>query len=70
MTTGTATAKTLAFTIDAFAASTGIGRTSLYDAIKNRQLRAKKCGKRTIILAEDGRAFLDNLPELNTGRAG
>lgn len=54
----------LAYTVEDFAASTGLGRTRLYAAIKSRQLRARKYGKRTIILAEDGRAFLASLPEL------
>ena len=54
----------LAYTVEDFAASTGLGRTRLYEAIKNRQLRARKYGKRTIILAEDGRAFVAGLPEL------
>ena len=54
----------LAYTVEDFAASTGLGRTRLYEAIRNRQLRARKYGKRTVILAEDGRAFLAGLPEL------
>jgi hypothetical protein len=41
------------YTVEDFDASTGLGRTRLYAAIKNRQLRAKKYGNRTIILAED-----------------
>jgi hypothetical protein len=54
----------LAYTVEDFAASTGLGRTRLYAAIKAKQLRARKYGKRTIILAEDGREFLASLPEL------
>ena len=54
----------LAYTVEDFAASTGLGRTRLYAAIKAKQLRAKKYGKRTIILVEDGRAFLASLPEV------
>ena len=50
--------------MEEFAALAKIGRTRTYAAIKNRQLRARKYGKRTIILAEDGRAFLASLPEL------
>jgi hypothetical protein len=46
----------LACTVEDFAASTGLGRNRLYKAIRN--------GKRTIILANDGRAFLASLPEL------
>ena len=53
----------LAYTVEDFAALTGLGRTRLYEAIKNRQLLARKYGKRTVILAEDGRAFLASLPE-------
>ncbi len=54
----------LAYTVEDFAAATGLGRTRLYAAIKSRQLRARKYGKRTVILAEDGRKFLASLPEL------
>ena len=54
----------LAYSVEDFAAATGFGRTRVYEAIKNRQLRARKYGKRTVILVEDGRAFLASLPEL------
>lgn len=48
---------------------TGIGRTSIYSAIKDGKLRAVKCAGRTLVRAEDLRAFLDSLPVLNTGSA-
>jgi hypothetical protein len=54
----------LSYSIEEFAAASGIGRTRLYSAIKVGQLRARKFGKRTVILASDGREFLENLPEL------
>ena len=53
----------LGYTIDGAVAASGIGRTKLYDAIRAGKLRAKKCGRRTIILEEDLRAFLAALPE-------
>ena len=56
--------KKLAYSIEEFASASGLGRTRLYDAIADGQLRARKFGKRTVILVDDGRAFLMNLPQL------
>ena len=47
---------------------TGIGRSSIYTAIKAGQLRAVKFYGRTLIRAEDLKAFVDCLPELCTGK--
>lgn len=40
---------------------TGIGRTNLYKAINSGVLKARKYGKRTIILRDDLDAFLNSL---------
>jgi excisionase family DNA binding protein len=40
----------------------GIGRTKLYQAIKERRLKARKLGTRTIILRADLQQFLASLP--------
>jgi excisionase family DNA binding protein len=40
----------------------GIGRTKIYEAIKEGSLRARKYGKRCIILRDDLRTFLTGLP--------
>jgi excisionase family DNA binding protein len=40
----------------------GIGRTKIYQAISNGNLKARKCGKRTLILRDELRHFLTSLP--------
>ena len=40
----------------------GIGRTKVYEAIANGSLRARKFGKRTIVLRGDLQDFLSELP--------
>ncbi len=40
----------------------GIGRTKIYEAISEGRLKARKLGKRTLVLRGDLQAFLDNLP--------
>ncbi len=53
----------LGFSIDEAVKATGIGRTKIFEAIREQRLRAKKCGRRTVILAEDLQAFLKSLPD-------
>ena len=40
----------------------GIGRTKIYQAITDGSLKARKCGKRTLILRDELRHFLASLP--------
>lgn len=52
------------YTITEVVEITGLGRTAIYDAIKGKRLRAKKWGRRTIVLAEDLAEFLKGLPDI------
>jgi Helix-turn-helix domain len=54
----------LAHSISELCAIGNFGRTSAYSAIKTGALRAVKLGRRTVVLDEDLRAFLKNLPEV------
>jgi len=40
----------------------GLGRSSIYKAIQEGRLPIRKAGKRTLILSEDLRAFIGDLP--------
>jgi excisionase family DNA binding protein len=54
----------IAFTIKEAARASGLSRSLLYVAIGRGELRAKKCGARTLILDADLRRFLRSLPRL------
>jgi hypothetical protein len=52
-----------AYRIPDVCAATGLGRTSVYSAIKSGALIARRYGRCTIVLAEDLGTFLNNLPK-------
>lgn len=58
------TPQPVAYDIATAVAVSGIGRTRLYAYIKAKRLKAKKAGRRTVILASDLIAFLDSLPAM------
>ena len=53
-----------AYSLVNFASRHGISRSKLYGEIKAGQLTARKIGDRTIILAEDGKAWREKLPKV------
>lgn len=53
-----------AFSIDEAAARAGVGRDKIYDAVRSQKLKAKKDGRRTLILAEELTRYLTELPDL------
>lgn len=52
----------LSLSIEEVRSATGLGRTKIYALIGSGELKARKIGKRTIILKEDLEAFLSGLP--------
>jgi excisionase family DNA binding protein len=57
------TMEKLSFTVQEAAALSSLGQTSIYKAIKERRLRIRKYGTRTIITRSDLASFLENLPD-------
>lgn len=53
----------LAFTIQEWGEATGESRSATYEAMREGLLRAKKRGRRTIILRADGVEYLKRLPD-------
>ena len=60
----------MSLSIEEAQAATGIGRTKLYQAINTGALRARKFGKRTIILRNDLETFLSSLEQYPAQQGG
>jgi hypothetical protein len=57
-----------AYSLVKFASRHGISRSKLYGEIRTGRLTARKIGDRTIILAEDGKAWRESLPKAPVNR--
>jgi len=51
----------LCYSIPAAVAATNISRSRLYEMIRNRELRVFKCGRRTLISADELRGLIARL---------
>lgn len=54
----------LAYSVEAAAKASHVGRTLIYAELKSGRLRAKKIGRRTIITAEALAEWLNALPSM------
>ena len=55
----------LAFSIEEAALQANVCRDEVYAAIQDGQLEAKKAGRRTLIMSDALRRYLDALPSLD-----
>ena len=53
----------LAYSIPGSAKAANVSRSEMYIILKRGELRAKKIGRRTVILHEDLQAYLAGLPD-------
>jgi excisionase family DNA binding protein len=58
----------IAYSMVDAAAVSGVSRTTIYEAIRDQELRAVKLGARTIILHRDLCRWLNNLPPCDLER--
>jgi excisionase family DNA binding protein len=58
----------IAFSIAEACAACHIGRTRIYEAIREGQLSARKHGRRTLIVSADLHRWLENLPAFDAGQ--
>lgn len=61
---------TIARTVAGFCAAYGVSRSRAYLLLANGDLRAVKDGKRTLILEDSARAWLDRLTHKPTHKSG
>jgi len=55
----------LAYTIEAAVAASNLTRSRIYQLMGTGELQARKAGRRTLILGESLRNYLENLPAAN-----
>lgn len=53
----------LAYTVSEFCSAVGIGATKFYELVSAGQINIKKCGKRTLVTAEEAQRFVASLSE-------
>jgi len=59
----------IAYTIEEWIGRTGQSRSAIYQALRDGYLKAKKRGRRTIILRQDGLDYLRSLPDYAPAKA-
>lgn len=53
----------LTYTVAAFCDAVGIGATKFYELVKAGEIKTVKCGKRTLVTADEAERFVASLSE-------
>jgi excisionase family DNA binding protein len=53
-----------AMSIEQFCSYYGVGKTKTYAEIRAGRLRARKCGRRTVVVEDDAEDWLRHLPSI------
>lgn len=56
------TLQPLAYSVADACKIAAVSRTTLYEAIRRKEITPRKCGKKTLILADDLKNWVNNLP--------
>lgn len=58
-----------AYTVSEFLGAFGLGRTKFYELVNTGEIKTRKVGAKTLVLAVDAQAWLDSLPENRPSKA-
>ena len=58
--------KPISITVDDATAYCGIGKTKLYELVKEGRFTARKIGRRTLLLTAELDAYIESLPTLKS----
>lgn len=57
-----------AYSVTEFLAAFGLGRTKFYELVNAGEIKTRKAGAKTLVLAADAQRWLDSLPEMRPGK--
>ena len=66
--TPTANPQPIAYTIRGAIAASGLSRSRIYELLARGVLKARKDGRKTLVLADSLATYIDSLPPMQSGK--